>query len=357
MSLFILRFQRKLARLRKIWSDMRGASKQVYVHQRVSEYRDMWKAAAQEMGAEFADLADRVWEVRHAGKSTRIYNDVLEFDNPVTLEIAGMKPLVYRLLARHDLPVPAHLAFTLADIDQAYSFLEKYPQGAVVKPARGTSSGQGVTTHILSKKEVRQAAILASLYGPEIVIEPMVPGECYRLLVLDGEVIHAVCRRGPRLSGDGTTGIAGLLESENTRRRAAGSPTLDIDRDTLFTLAYQHLSLDSVPAKNQSFLVKSVNDPIRKRVEVRTVYNEDVTGKVDDSLVRAARVAAAAIGSRFVGVDFITVDGSKPLEETGGMINELNTTPGLHHHYDREKESYPRPAIQALRALLGSSEG
>ncbi|UCD63475.1 MAG: hypothetical protein JSW34_12115 [Candidatus Zixiibacteriota bacterium] len=352
MPISLLKFQRKLARLRKLWSDLRGASGQVYVHHRVDEYREMWRAAAAELGAGFNVLSDKIWEVRLGGRTTRIHNDILELDSPVTLQLAGMKPLVYQMLAEHGLPIPAHTVFRLDVTGKAYRFCENHRQGVVVKPARGTSSGQGVTTHIIKRKEVRRAAVLASLYCPELVIEPMIPGECYRALVLDGRTIHAVCRRGPRLTGDGSTSVAGLIEAENARRRGAGRPLLDIDRDTLFTLSYQLLSLDSVPANGQTVIVKSVADPVRKRVEVRTVYNEDVTELVCDSIKRAAEKAAGIIGSRFVGVDFITTDCTRPLEETGGVFNELNTTPGLHHHFDREKEAYPPAALLALKALL-----
>ncbi|UCE25328.1 MAG: hypothetical protein JSU74_04595, partial [Candidatus Zixiibacteriota bacterium] len=91
-------------------------------------------------------------------------------------------------------------------------------------------------------------------------------------------------------------------------------------------------------------------------VEVRTVYNETVTDAVSDSMVKAAEKAAGIIGSRFVGVDFIVTDGSVSLEESGGIINELNTTPGLHHHYDPEREEFPGPALKALQALLKLSD-
>ncbi len=44
---------------------------------------------------------------------------------------------------------------------------------------------------------------------------------------------------------------------------------------------------------------------------------------------------------------------SRPLSETGGVVNEINTTPGLHHHYlisDRS-EIYP-VAIPIIKFLL-----
>jgi D-alanine-D-alanine ligase-like ATP-grasp enzyme len=352
----MLEIERKIARLRKMWTEMTGRSGQIYVQDRVDQYRNMWRTAAERIGGDFTVLENKLWQVELNGRKVRILNDVLPFDDPVTLEIAGMKPVVYRMLSEKGLPVPEYLVFNLNDWRKGYDFLKRYPEGVVIKPAHGTSSGQGVTTHILTKGEVRKAAILASLYCRDLIAEPMIPGECFRLLVLDGKVIHAVCRRGSRLRGDGKTSIAGLIKAENGRRRENHKALLDIDRDTRFTLRYQHLSLDSVPAKDQVFLVKSVDDPVRKRVEVRTVYNETVTDIVDDSMIKAAERAAGILGSRFVGVDFITVDAAASLEDSRAIINELNTTPGLHHHYDAAQEKVPGAALAALQALLGLSD-
>lgn len=347
-----LKIERLIARIRKIWEEKWNSSGQTYVHHRVSEYRRMWESVAAEVGARFVSLSDEVWELQLDGKTTRIINDKLEFDNPVTLDIAGMKPLVYRLFGNAGLTVPEHRTFRLEGWSQAAEFLKRHPKGCVVKPANGTSSGQGVTTHILTVRELRAASVLASLYCADLLIEPMIPGECYRLLVLDGEMIHAVCRRGPRLIGDGVSTVAGLIKTENERRKGRGEHDLDVDRDCLFTLDYQGLTPDSVPLPSRAVLIKSVDDPRRKWVEVRTVYNEVVTHAIGSELKRDAESAAKILGSRLVGVDFITVDPTVSLEKSGGVINEVNTTPGLHHHYDSSRERFPEPAPQIIRSLF-----
>lgn len=349
---FLLRFARLAARVRKVWELKRNASGQIYVQDRVSEYREIWKAVAEKVGARFSILGDSVWELELNGKKTRMKIDLVEFDNPVTLEIAGMKPLVYKLFSECGLQVPDHQVYQLDNLDCAWEFLKRYPRGCVVKPANGTSSGRGVSTHVLTRRELRKASILASLYGTELLIEPMVPGECYRLLVLDGEVIHAVRRRGPRVIGDGLSTLARLILAENECRKVRGENILDFDQDLLFTLGYQNLSLESVPSQGRTVVVKSVNDPHRKRVEVRTVYNEAVIDLVCESLREDAGSAAKILNSRLVGVDFITVDPTIPLAKSGGVINEVNTTPGLHHHYDSSREPYPEAALRVVRALL-----
>lgn len=349
---FLFQLQRLFARVQKMWEMKRPSARQVYVQDRVSEYREIWRAVAESVGARFSILQDSVWEIELNGKKTRIKIDLVEFDNPVTLEIAGMKPLVYKMFSERGLQVPDHQVYQLDDLDRAYEFLNRHPRGCVVKPANGTSSGRGVSTHIMTSRELRKASILASLYGAELLIEPMIPGECYRLLVLDGEVIHAVRRRGPRVVGDGLSTLADLIVFENECRTQRSENILDFDQDLFFTLGYQNLTLESVPSKGQIVIVKSVNDPYRKRVEVRTVYNEAVTDMICESLREDAASAAGILNSRLVGVDFITVDPTVPLAKSGGVINEVNTTPGLHHHYDSKREPYPEAAIRVVRALL-----
>jgi cyanophycin synthetase len=345
-----MKVQRTLMRVRKQWADWTGRSGQVYFHHRVAEYRGMWKAIAEDRHGRFTELAADIWQVEVDGVMTRIHNHEMEFDNPVVLGLAGRKPVVHRLLQGAGIHVPEYEVFTLGDLEAAGRFVDRYPGGCVVKPADGYG-GQGVTTHVRGREEMRRAALLASLYGHELLIEAQIPGESYRLLVLDGKVIHAVCRRGPRLPGDGSSTVRQLLEAENTRRRTGGQPVLDVDRDCLFTLEYQGLSLDARPAAGTRFLVKTVNDPDRK-VEVRTVYNDIVTDLICPSIRQDAEAAARLVGSEFLGVDVITTDPTVPLRESGGVVNEVNTTPALHHHYDASREKYPRVALMALDVLL-----
>jgi D-alanine-D-alanine ligase-like ATP-grasp enzyme len=348
----LLQLERLLARLRKFWDIKRNSSKQVYVQDRESEYREMWRAVAERIGANFVPLTDDLWEIRLNGKRTRILSYRMEFDDPVILEMAGNKPLVYRLLSDRGLRVPEHEVFRLDNLDRADTFLRRHPKGCVVKPANGTSSGLGITTHVLTRHEVRKAAILASLYDSKLLIERMIPGESYRFLVLDGEVIHAVRRRGPRLIGDGISSVAELIRAENERLMQREQDILGTDRDCRFALDYQNLSLPSIPSRGRSFVVQTVNDPLQRRAEVRTVYNEVVTDLVCDALKKNAESVAESLRSRFIGVDVITTDPTIPLEESGGAIIEANTTPGLHHHYDRQSEQYPEPALRVIQALL-----
>lgn len=346
-----LQARRLLLRVRKRWLDVTGRSGQVYIDGRVAQYHAMWQAVSDATGCTLSVLADDVWEIERDAVKTRICNYIMEFDNAAVLELAGKKAVVHRLLQSHGLPIPDHVVFSLKTLDRAYGFLGKHPQGCVIKPGNG-AAGQGVTTHLQTRADVQRAALLASLYSAELIIEAQIPGECYRVLVLEGEVVHAVRRRGLRLRGDGVSTVRRLIDVENADRRKDGRAPLDVDRDCMFTLSQQNLSLDGMPASGRDFLVKTVSDSRQLYAELRTVYDEAVTDRLCDAVRRDAERAARIIGSDFLGVDIITMDPSVPLAQSGGAINEVNTTPGLHHHYDAARMSFPSAAVRALDAIL-----
>ena len=68
---------------------------------------------------------------------------------------------------------------------------------------------------------------------------------------------------------------------------------------------------------------------------------------------RSNFAAAACVGLRLAGVDLVTPSLEGSLAETGGVVLEVNCTPGLHHHYlVAEPDRATRVAVPILRRLL-----
>jgi hypothetical protein len=95
---------------------------------------------------------------------------------------------VHALVSAAGVPVPPHRAFDLRSFDAARRFLAEAAAPCVVKPLRGGSAGQGVTTGIRTGRDLLRAAMLAAAYSDELLVERMLPGANYRLLYLDGAV-------------------------------------------------------------------------------------------------------------------------------------------------------------------------
>lgn len=310
-------------------------------------YKGIWQEAARRLAADFEELSPGIWRVSSNGRSTFISNFKVQIDDLVVLNMAGSKSLTYRLLMENNLPVPDHLTFEHHEIKRAWEFMERFPgQFFVVKPAAGTSGARGVTTRVRSRNDLVSACALASLYGRDILIERYISGEPYRLLILDGKLIHASRRRGLWLTGDGISSVRQLLP----RGLSVGR------RDFLVAeLSAQGVTVKTVMQSGQKVYLGYFGDDVKKEPrnrEVRTVFNEDATALIGPELAEEAVYAAKTLGSKFAGVDVITLDPSVSLLESGGVINEVNTTPGLHHHHNLFNGKGAFPAVSVLEYLL-----
>jgi cyanophycin synthetase len=345
--------------LRRLFRKITGTEKTTYVWSRTEGYKKAWQLAADEIGAEMKELYNGIWEVSKDSKSTRIALYLAELDNPVSLKIAGNKPLSYQLMAEKGVQVPAYMIFKLNELGKVKKFMEDNPGMVVIKPASGTSSGMGVTTHIKTFSEARRAAVLAASYGKELLIERLVPGEIYRLLFLGGEMLHASRRNGMKVTGDGKSSIGELFEKENELRRKGGKQAREVvgkDRDFEATLESQGLDESTVLVAGRTVLVKSVDAPLFDNEEIRTVYDDNATNDICDAIRESSRLACEAVRSEFTGVDIITMDPTIPLSESGGVVGEINTTPGMHHHHNLGNDpDKPYAWMKTLQYLLDKS--
>ncbi len=315
-------------------------------------YRRAWGDAAAALGAEVTPAGGDALEIRLGGCTVRVCNNRTPLDDAATLRRAGDKPEVYRLLREAGLPVLPHREFTLARVGEALDFLRRAGTECVIKPAFGTGAGQGVTTGIRTPAQLARAAAAAAAYGDRLLIEAQVPGENYRLLYLEGQLLDAVQRCAPSVTGDGRSSVLELVHAANAERRREGwqaaQVLLTVDLDMRRTLAGQGLGLRSVP-------------PAGTAVRLKTVINENsgrenvgVVPRLCAEVIEAGRRAAEAVGTKLAGVDLITRDPGLPLEATGGVVLEVNTTPGYYYHYHQSGRPF-RAAEPILRRLLASA--
>lgn len=342
INISLLKLRYRLGRtLRKL----AGREKYVHMTSLTGFYKRVWEEAAREIAANFTEIAEGYWKIEKGPCETFINNYVVPIDDPVVLNVAGNKSLSYRLLEEKGLPVPANSSFNIREMEVAERFMARHAGSYfVIKPSNGTSGARGITTHVRTREECLKASVLASLFSEEIIIERLIPGESYRLLVLDGRMILASKRKGLWLEGDGRSDVIALLDR-------GGIKTCGNDRDMDATLKAQGLTPGSIAEKGRRFLTKSLKNT--NFSEFRTVYDEDATRLIGPCLRQEAQLAAEALGSRFAGVDIVTTDPSVPLSKSKGAIVEINTTPGLHHHYNLSGyKPAVSPAVLVLNYLL-----
>lgn len=243
--------------------------------------------------------------------------------------------------------------FTLRQIGRAAAFLAEVGRPCVVKPANATGAGQGVTTGVARPAQLAWAAAAAAAHGQELLIEEQRAGDNYRLLYLDGVLVDAVVRRPPTVTGNGKSTIRELVRSANAARLAHRPVRvvnlLAVDLDMRNTLAGRGLSPRSVPAAGEVVVLKTV---INQNFGPE---NASAAHLLCDEVVDAGARAARCVGARLAGVDVITPDPAAPLGRAGGVVLEVNTTPGYHHHYHKKDGHYP-VAVHVLERLLNGQQ-
>jgi cyanophycin synthetase len=317
-------------------------------------YVRIWSDAARELGAEVKVLPDGFVEISTARAWTRVWANLVMLDDAVTLRFALQKGLVNDLLRADGLPVPEGLEFDASDLRAALAFLQSGPVPCVVKPA-GSSGGYGVTSGVSNEAQLMRARLRAARTDRRLMIERQIPGDAYRFLILDGELLDVVRRHPPRVTGDGRSTIEQLITAENRRRIAqrheAALWPLKVDLDCVLTLEQAGLSLSTVPPAGVTVPVKRVVSQSMMR------DNETVREGVAEELVAEAVRAAQLVGLRLAGVDLITPDPGESMAGAGGAILEVNGPPGLNYHYDvADPGNATRVAVPILRKLLSPKE-
>ena len=315
-------------------------------------YASLWGEAAAELGAVSRSLGHGFLEIRRGDAVTRVRRSTVMLDDIVTFVLD--KEIGQGLLAASGVPVPEYVMLHEADPGRIQRFLDATPEGCVVKPAEGFS-GRGVTCGVRTKRELALAVRRAAGYSNRILVERMVLGASYRVLLLDGELVDVIRRDPPHVRGDGRATLAELIAAENRRRMAAGGEEglsrLAIDLDCVLTLRRAGLTLRSVPAAGAEVRVKTAvaGNAARENHTVRDGVSPELLGEC----VRAA----GELGVRLAGVDVLTPDVSRSLAETGGAINEVNTNPSLlHHTYVADRAGATPVAVPVLRRLLANAE-
>jgi cyanophycin synthetase len=309
-------------------------------------FNNYWENVAKTVGAEIDSVGYGYYRLKRDGKTTFVRRGEVMLDDHITLNIAGNKPLVHQLLKEQGYTVPEYLEYDLSSLSSAESFMQERNGNFVVKPASGAAGGWGITTKINSASRLRHASNKASAFSGKLIIEQELPGENYRLLYLNGDFIDAIKRDSPGVTGNGTNTLKELINKENENRLNASVPyalsPLTMDLDCLYTLADRGESLNDVPPAGKTVTVKTTTNQYSR------YENHSVVDKIHPSIVDYGREISKVINVTLSGVDVMMTDCSLPLEESGCVVNEINTTPGLHHHAlvsDSEKEVAVGPRI------------
>lgn len=248
--------------------------------------------------------------------------------NAIAMEAASDKDLTKTLLERAAIPVPKGIIARTAE--EAVAAMEEIGPPVVVKPLDGRQ-GKGVSLNLTTADEVTRAFDAAAEFSRHILVEELLEGGNYRVLVVNGKVVAASERVPCHVVGDGEHTVAELIEMENRnplRGKGHEKPLTQIKIDTILQdfMRKEGIRLEDVPqAGERVMLCAGMNLSTGGTAR-------DVTDEVHPSIRRLCERAARAVRLDICGVDLVVKDISKPIGARGEGVIETNAAPGLRMH-------------------------
>ena len=254
----------------------------------------------------------------------RIWTAETDHTGAIAETISRDKELTKSLLQACGIPVPNGQA--VDSIQQAWEAAQDIGLPVVVKPSDG-NHGRGVFTNLSTQQEIEQAYGVAVEEGSGVLVEKFIVGQEHRLLVVGGKLVAAAKGEYAQVTGDGVHTIEALLDVQlnaDPRRGHQEDQPLNyvrLDSAVRLEIARQGFEPQSVvPAGRQIVIQRNGNVAI------------DCTDQVHPEVAALACTAARVVGLNIAGIDLVALDISKPLQEQGGAIVEVNAGPGLLMH-------------------------
>jgi cyanophycin synthetase len=296
--------------------------------------------AAKERGIPWRRLQEgrSLIQFGQGAKQRRIWTAESDRTGAIAEYIAQDKDLTRTFLRQAGVPVPD--GRTVNDPDDAWSAAEEVGLPVVVKPT-DANHGRGVFIDLSTREQVIEAYPRALKEGTGVMVERFIPGVDHRLLVVGSSLI-AASRGDPAIVvGDGENTIERLIEDQlNSDPRRGELETCPWDK--IDVVNWDPVILTDL--QNQGYLPDSVpHDGERVLVARFANWAIDITDDVHPSVSEHAVIAAKAAGLDICGVDVVCEDISKPLEQQGGAIVEINASPGLLMHL--------KPAVGKVRPV------
>jgi cyanophycin synthetase len=245
--------------------------------------------------------------------------------------LAQNKEATNKLLARNQLPISDFII--VEDIgEQSIQFLASH-ETVVVKPINAKCS-LGVTIGIKTVEELEQAAIVAKEYSQKILIQKYVPGYDYRVLVIDGELIGVLEYRSAFIEGDGYSTIRQLIGhlnekqlKKNTLEKPQSYQAIEPESLGLKSILQRKgLTLEDVLVNGQQLdLFSDENMLVTEFFDVITDRTADICPENIEMAIRAAK----ALQIDVAGIDIRCLHIDKPLDQTNGVILEVNALPDM----------------------------
>lgn len=254
------------------------------------------------------------------------------------------KYYIKKLLDKHNLPIAKGKSFF--SIKQAVDYAKQLSFPLVVKPNAGSLSHH-ITCNINTQEELKKAIQLAKQYTPEFIVERYIPGNLYRITIVNQQYAFACQKDKANIVGDGKSTIQELIDQKNSHQLRGSlhqkNTTLheiQIDDVLINNLAQDNLSLGAIlPLGRKQYLQD-------KFVLSHGCDIINITDQVHQDNQELFLRVATILKTDLVGIDFICPDISQSYHKQTTAIIETNSLPYIDMH------QYPSHGVSESIAVL-----
>lgn len=280
-------------------------------------------------------------QLGYGARQHRIWTAETDQTCAIAESIASDKDLTKSLLQACGVPVPE--GRIVSSPEDAWEAAEDIGLPVVVKPS-DANHGRGVSTELMTQREVETAYAFALGEGSEVIVERFIRGNEHRMLVVAGRLVAAARGESAWVSGNGSSTIRELIDSQLN-----SDPRRGTTEDHPLNLVFQDEDAAvKIEIERQGFTPDSILSS-GKEVLIQRNGNVafDVTDLVHPSVAATVSLAARIVGLDIAGIDLVAEDISRPLDEQRGAIVEVNAGPGLLMHL-KPSSGEPRPIGKAI---------
>jgi cyanophycin synthetase len=280
-------------------------------------------------------------QLGYGARQRRIWTAETDLTSAIAEGIAREKDLTKSLLKACGVPVPEGVVVETAQA--AWEAAQDLGLPVVVKPTDG-NHGRGVSLDLTLEADIKAAFEVADKEGSDVMVERFISGQEHRLLVVGGKVVAAARGETVSVLGDGQATVQQLIDLQiNTDPRRGDTEDFPLGRirpeedgAVMLDLRRQGLTPQAVPVAGRQVLIQRNGN-----VAI------DCTDDVHPEVAHVVSLAARMVGLDIAGVDVVAQDISRPLQDQGGAVVEVNAGPGLLMHL-KPAEGQPRPVGRAI---------
>ena len=270
----------------------------------------------------------------------QLYNT---FNNSYSNKLARNKYKTYEIFRKNNIPTPKYKYINnVRDIDAIVTTINiEYP--IVIKKING-ANGDSVYLNINNNTDAKN--ILKKFYNKEALIEQFIPGNDYRILFFQGEVIEVINRKKPSIIGNGINTINELVDIKNRYNLSNNlhMHKLVIDDKQLLNYNYNKYSK---PRKGESIIVNPLSN-FHKGSDLIKIDNN----KVHDDNIDLFKKIMKVLNLNYCGIDYLSDDISVSYKKNNAKINEVNSLANIDIHYYLDNKYSIGVAIKILKSYF-----